>query len=318
VRARESRERVGSLRGVRSQRHSRLAERCARVRRVVHALVGLRELPSSNGPESGDLPGDPGRMAAPLAERPMIWRPVAAASGEWIVTRCEGFLTMFNLMGPHASVAALRELFPEVPRAILEETLRRARRSSGAGTAGSSTPCAGPGRAPGGRSTSPSLPCRGRSVLSGCCWCGTWRAASSCSRYRAGGGIGGRALGPAAPVRPARSAAGAQIDNGSAFTSREVQARLHLSGGSPCSPRHGHRSTTQHRGGIGSLEVRGLLRVGRHDRPGQWTSDDSPPPRARRTETTRPASLHGSTPEHTWHLRVPLDSSEREAFESAL
>src|SRR5262249_61038475 len=63
------------------------------------------------------------RTGAHMAPRPR-GRPVEALDRE---TR-PGILSMFSLMGPHATLTALRDLFPSVARGTLENLLERCRR----------------------------------------------------------------------------------------------------------------------------------------------------------------------------------------------
>jgi transposase InsO family protein len=222
-------------------------------------------------------------------------------------------------MGPHATVVALRDLFPDVPRAVLEETLRRARgilrrrggwwihslRWTRPGTVWATDFTAPPAPVDGiydrlllvrdlaSGMQLLSLPCRGETsevVVQALRWLFARHAAPKVLK----------------------------MDNGSAFVAHETRNLLQDAGvlklySPPWTPSYNGSVEA----GIGSLEVRMFYESARHDRPGEWTSDDLAAATRQANETARPWGLHGPTREQMWRDREPLLECEAEALQTA-
>jgi transposase InsO family protein len=282
--------------------------------------VGWRESsPSRAAGHLGLSPATLERWCRRWRQDRMAWRPRGRRVGEVDRDTLRGILAMFDLMGPHASVAALRDLFPEVPRASLEGTLRRARRifRRRQGWLLYTLRWTRPGTVWATDFTEPPAPVDGeynRVLLVRDLASGRQMLALPCK------GESTEVVLPSLQHLFARHGPPLVLksDNGSAFIAKEVQARLQQSGVfSLLSPPRTPEYNGSIEAGIGSLEVRAFYESARHDRPGLWTSDDLAAATRQANEITRPAGLHGATPEQAWRVRVPLDKTEREAFESA-
>jgi transposase InsO family protein len=230
-----------------------------------------------------------------------------------------GILAVFNLMGPHASVAALRDLFPEVPRGTLERTLQRARnifRRRGHWVI-HTLRWTKPGSVWAMDFTKPPAPVDGiynwvllvRDLASG-----MQMLALPCH------GEGSSVVLPALRWLFARFGPPLVMksDNGSAFISEEVQALLMQFGvrflpSPPWTPAYNGSVEA----GIGSLEVRAFYESARHDRPGLWTSDDLAMATRQANETSRPRGASGPTPQEAWAGRENISVVEREMFRTA-
>jgi hypothetical protein len=201
-------------------------------------------------------------------------------------------------MGPHASVAALRELFPEVPRASLEETLRRARRIFRRRHRWliHTLRWTRPGTVWAIDFTEPPMPVDGvyeRVLLVRDLASGKQLLALPCR------GEGSEVVLSALQHLFARHGPPLVLksDNGSAFTSREVQARLHLSGVfSLLSPPRTPEYNGSIEAGIGSLEVRAFYESAVTTGRGSGPAMISPPPRARRTRRPGPPAFTAPRP----------------------
>ncbi|MCI0657638.1 MAG: hypothetical protein L0170_11285, partial [Acidobacteria bacterium] len=276
--ARQARREDSRRRGVRRQRRSRLAERTARVSAVTFARWG-----GSQGLSRQEAARRLSISPAVLGRWNRRWRvdrlglrPRGRRSVELDRDALRGILSAFALMGPHASVSALRELFPEVPRAALEETLRRARslmfrrlawclhalqwtRSGTIWAADFTTP---PARVDG---------IYNRVLLVRDLASGMQLLCLPCQ------GEGAEVL--LLALRWLFVLHGVplvlKMDNGSAFISHETRRFLQQAGVLALySPPETPSYNGSIEAGIGSLEVRVFYESARHDRPGQWTCDD--------------------------------------------
>lgn len=227
-----------------------------------------------------------------------------------------GILSVFNLMGPHASVAALRDLFPDVPRGALERTLQRARyifrrRNRWVIRALRWTR---PGSVWAMDFTEPPALVDGifnRVLLVRDLASGMQLLALPCE------GEGSNVV--VAALRGLFTRFGPPLvmksDNGSAFISEEVQALLWRFGvlflpSPPGIPAYNGSVEA----GIGSLEVRAFYESARHDRPGLWTSDDLAMATRQANTFSRPRGATGPTPEEAWASRENISVVEREQF----
>jgi transposase InsO family protein len=66
--------------------------------------------------------------------------------------------------------------------------------------------------------------------------------------------------------------------------------------------------------GIGGLNVRATYESARHGRPGQWTCDDVETARLIANETSRPFGETGPTPDQRWAQREPITEWQRTSF----
>jgi len=230
-----------------------------------------------------------------------------------------GIFSVFALLGPHASVAALRDLFPEVPRAALEETLRRARRLfwrqgrwclqtlrwTRPGTVWAADFTEPPSRVDGIYSRVLLV----RDLASGmqllCLPCHGENAEILIAALRWLFALHG------APLV-------LKMDNGSAFICHRTRVLLREAGVLALySPPETPSYNGSIEAGIGSLEVRAFYESARHDRPGEWTSDDLGAARRQANETARPWGEDSPTPEVVWKNRRALDQEELFTLRSA-
>src|SRR5207245_1820914 len=222
-------------------------------------------------------------------------------------------------MGPHATLAALRDLFPKVARGALENLLERCRsvyrrrsrwlihtlRWTKPGSVWATDFTEPPAPIDGeyrwlllirdlasGRQLL-ALPCHGESA-------GLVVAALRCLF---------QLYGPPLVLK---------MDNGSAFISADVKALLQEHGvfalfSPPGTPAYNGSVEA----GIGSLEVRAFYESARHDRPGEWTCDDVAAACRQANDTAHPWGLGGPTPEQAWRDRTRINEIEARAFRSA-
>jgi len=230
-----------------------------------------------------------------------------------------GILSVFSLMGPHATLPAVRDLFPDVARGQLENLLERCRsayrrrsrwlintlRWTRPGTVWAMDFKEPPAPIDGvyryvllvrdlasGRQLL-GLPCHGES------------AAVAVMALRFLFRVCGRPL-------------VLKMDNGSAFIAGEIEALLREHG---VFPLYSPPGTPSYNGsieaGIGSLEVRAFHESARHDRPGEWTCDDIVAACRQANETAHPWGLAGPTPDQAWRMRTAITEIEAGAFRAA-
>ncbi len=190
-----------------------------------------------------------------------------------------GILSVFSLMGPHATLAALRDLFPDVARGALENLLERCRsvyrrrsrwlvhtlRWTRPGTVWATDFTQPPALIDG---VYPRL-LLVRDLASGRQLLGLPCPGESADLVVAALRFLFQIYGPPLVLK---------MDNGSAFISAEVEALLQEHGvfalfSPPGTPAYNGSVEA----GIGSLEVRAFYESARHDRPGEWTCDDGRP-----------------------------------------
>jgi hypothetical protein len=108
-------------------------------------------------------------------------------------------------------------------------------------------------------------------------------------------------------------------DNGSPFIADRVRALLaahdviHL-----LSPAYTPQYNGSVEAGNGSMKTRTHHQSARHDRPGEWTSDDAGAARLSANRTARPWGHAGPTPDEAWAGRRPTTPGERAAFADAI
>ncbi len=230
-----------------------------------------------------------------------------------------GILAVFSLMGPHATLQALRDLFPEVARGALENLLERCRsvyrrrsrwlvhtlRWTRPGTVWATD------------FTEPPAPIDGlyrRLLLVRDLASGRQLLALPCDGESAGVVVVAlqflfQLYGPPLVLK---------MDNGSAFISAEVETVLRKHGvfvlfSPPGTPAYNGSVEA----GIGSLEVRAFYESARHDRPGEWTCDDVAAASRQANDTAHPWGLGGPTPEQAWHDRTRINEIEAQLFRAA-
>lgn len=108
-------------------------------------------------------------------------------------------------------------------------------------------------------------------------------------------------------------------DNGSAFIADPLRAALHADGvkilfSPPRTPRYNGAIEA----GIGSLTSRTEQHAARHGHPGHWTSDDLEAARLEANATARPWDERGPTPDTLWNCRSPISNEERRRFRDAV
>ena len=230
-----------------------------------------------------------------------------------------GILTVFSLMGRHATLAALGDLFPEVARGALENLLVRCRsvyrrrsrwlihtlRWTKPGTVWAMD------------FTEPPAPIDGlyrRLLLVRDLASGRQLLALPCDGEGADIVVAAlRSLfhlyGPPLVLK---------MDNGSAFISAAVETLLQGHGvfalfSPPGTPAYNGSVEA----GIGSLEVRTFYESARHDRPGEWTCDDVAAACRQANATAHPWGPGGPTPETAWEGRARVTEIDAHEFRSA-
>jgi transposase InsO family protein len=104
-------------------------------------------------------------------------------------------------------------------------------------------------------------------------------------------------------------------DNGSAFGAPAVATLLHNFGVlSLFSPPYTPSYNGAIEAGIGSLKDRTEAHAARHGRPGQWTWDDVAAARLEANATARPRGPVGPTPDQAWAARPSLTADQRLSF----
>ncbi|MCI0409620.1 MAG: transposase family protein [Acidobacteria bacterium] len=319
--ARQARSEGSRRRGVRRQRRSRLAERTARVSAVAFARWGRSQ--GLSGQEAARRlsisPAVLGRWNGRWRADRLGLRPRGRRSVELDRDELRGILSVFALMGPHASVSALRELFPDVPRSALEETLRRARRLMFRRLAWClhSLRWTRPGTIWAADFTTPPARVDGiynRVLLVRDLASGMQLLCLPC--HGEGAEVLLLALGWLFALYGAPLVL--KMDNGSAFISHETRRFLQQAGVLALySPPETPSYNGSIEAGIGSLEVRVFYESARHDRPGQWTCDDLGAARRQANETARPWGPQRPTPDQAWQSREPIDEGELHTFQSA-
>ena len=303
------------------QRRARQAERTARRSAVAFARwMACRGLTrSASARRLGLSPSALSRWIRRWEEDRMILRPRGRPIEDLDRDTRADILAIFSLMGPHATLAALRDLFPQVARGALDNLLERCRsvyrrrrrwlvhtlRWTRPGTVWAMD------------FTQPPAPIDGqyhylllvRDLASG-----RQLLAMPCD------GQGARIVVDA--LRSLFMQEGRplvlKMDNGSAFISEEVEALLRDHGvfalfSPPGTPAYNGSVEA----GIGSLEVRAFYESARHDRPGEWTCDDVAAARRQANDTAHPWGLAGPTPEQAWEGRTRITEIEAQQFRSA-
>jgi putative transposase len=229
-----------------------------------------------------------------------------------------GILSVFSLMGSHATLAALRDLFPDVARGALGNLLERCRsvyrrrsrwlvhtlRWTRAGTVWAMDFTQPPALIDG---VYPRL-LLARDLASGRQLLGLPCPGESADLVVAALRFLFRLDGPPLVLK---------MDNGSAFISEAVKTLLQEHGvfalfSPPGTPAYNGSVEA----GIGSLEVRAFYESARHDRPGEWTCDDVAAACRQANDTARPWGLGGPTPEQAWRSRTRINEIEAQLFRS--
>lgn len=108
-------------------------------------------------------------------------------------------------------------------------------------------------------------------------------------------------------------------DNGSAFIAADLRRRLANFGvemlfSPPRTPRYNGAIEA----GIGSLTSRTEQHAARRGHPGHWTWDDLEAARLEANATARPFGEYGPTPDTVWSCRTLIQAPERSLFQSAV
>lgn len=314
---RRDRRRRGPMR----QRRARQAERTARRSAVAFArwmeCRGLTR--SATARRLGLSPSALSRWMRRWQEDRMTLRPRGRPVEDLDRETRDDILAVFSIMGPHASLAALRDLFPQVARGALDNLLERCRsmfrrrrrwlvhtlRWTRPGTVWATD------------FTEPPAPIDGqyrylllvRDLASG-----RQLLALPCEREGAGVVVAAlrclfKLYGPPLVLK---------MDNGSAFISEKVEMLLREHGvfalfSPPGTPAYNGSVEA----GIGSLEVRAFYESARRDRPGEWTCDDVAAASRQANDTAHPWGLGGPTPERAWEGRTRITETDAHQFHSA-
>jgi transposase InsO family protein len=108
-------------------------------------------------------------------------------------------------------------------------------------------------------------------------------------------------------------------DNGSAFAAEVTRALLDQAGVVPLfSPPYWPRYNGAAEAGIGSLKTRTHYHAARHDRAGQWSCDDVAAAQAEANATARPHGPTKPTPDASWTMRRAITAAERALFRQAV
>jgi transposase InsO family protein len=230
-----------------------------------------------------------------------------------------GILSVFSLMGPHATLTALRDLFPGVARGALDNLLERCRRVCRRRSRWliHTLRWTRPGSVWAMDFTQPASPIDGvyryllliRDLASG-----RQLLALPCHGESAEVAI----LALRTLFRLCGKPLVIKMDNGSAFIADDLRAllrehRVFALYSPPGTPSYNGSVEA----GIGSLEVRAFYESARHDRPGEWTCDDVAAARLQANATAHPWSLNGATPEIAWQRRARITDLEAQLFRSA-
>jgi hypothetical protein len=108
-------------------------------------------------------------------------------------------------------------------------------------------------------------------------------------------------------------------DNGFAFAAEVTRTLLHQVGVVMLfSPPYWPRYNGAIEAGIGSLKTRTEYHAARHDRPGHWTCDDLAAAQAEANATARPHGPTEPTPDQAWANRRRLTAADRALFQDAV
>jgi hypothetical protein len=110
-----------------------------------------------------------------------------------------------------------------------------------------------------------------------------------------------------------------KTDNGSPFGAEDTQGLLHQATVIPLfSPPRTPRYNGAVEAGIGSLKARTECHAARHGRPAQWTWDDVEAGRLEANATARPQGPTGPTPDEIWTSRRKITADERTCFHATV
>jgi transposase InsO family protein len=108
-------------------------------------------------------------------------------------------------------------------------------------------------------------------------------------------------------------------DNGSAFRAAATKSLLQGWGVVPLfSPPGCPAYNGACEASIGSLKKRTAYQAEHAGRPGRWTSNDVATARQQANEVARPWGAHGPRPAQVWESRQPISRSEGESFQSSV
>jgi transposase InsO family protein len=227
---------------------------------------------------------------------------------------------LLDELGPRVGLPTLRECFPALSRAELEDLLGRYRR---VWRERNRQPLRVlhwpvPGRVWAIDFAEPPQPVDGRDgyllavrdLASGMPL--LWRPVEAATATQARDALAGLFAEHGAPLA-------LKSDNGSHFTGGVIADLLaahrveHL-----LSPPHWPRYNGAIEAGIGALKDRTADRAARAGRPGHWTWEDAAGAVAEAAELARPHGLGGPSPAVMWETRTPIMSAERECFTAVI
>jgi len=225
-------------------------------------------------------------------------------------------IELLDDLGPQVGVPALRECFPAMTRAELEELLKRYRRiwreQNREPQCVLRWPI--PGRVWAIDFAEPPAPidgcfgyllavrdlASGRSLL--------WRPVEAATADEAAAGLAGLFAEHGPPLV-------LKTDNGSHFTGGAVTALLAAHGVEHLlSPPYWPRYNGAIEAGIHSLKDRTAARAARAGHPGSWTWDDTAGALVEAAEQPRPHGPAGPNPAAVWAARAAIPTAERDAF----
>jgi transposase InsO family protein len=110
-----------------------------------------------------------------------------------------------------------------------------------------------------------------------------------------------------------------KMDNGSSFLAEATQGLLQAAGVVPLfSPPRLPRYNGSIEAGIGSLKTRTETQATYQGRPGHWTCDDAAAAQEEANATARPRGPQGPTPDQLWATRTPHTPEERSFFQATV
>lgn len=110
-----------------------------------------------------------------------------------------------------------------------------------------------------------------------------------------------------------------KTDNGSAFCAGATVELFHEHQVIPLfSPAYTPQYNGSIEAGIGSLKTRTETHAARHGHPARWSADDVAQAQAEANATARPHGPTGPTPQECWSARRPLTPADRKLFQVAL
>lgn len=221
------------------------------------------------------------------------------------------------LVGPCGSVEYVREKFPELPRAVIEDVVRAFKKDLGDARKAALLACTWtkPGSVWAADWTAPDFPLDGgrypqalvvRDLASGCILLAFPAEKTSAALAAFVLDCLFALYGPPLVLK---------TDNGPEFIAAELRDLLRERGVTHLlSPEYYPAYNGAIEAGIGALKTRAMYCAARNGRVGFWTCDDLEAGRLQANETARPKGAWGPSPEDSWGSRGRITDDERRRF----